>query len=87
MPRVAAFLEGCAEASCLAYADVPFANQDIGFSAPVEVMRVREPTMVIDGARIFSLECSHGPPSVSKHLLELASRLLAKDDHATSTAI
>ena len=63
MPRVAAFLEGCAEVSYLDYVDVPYAHQGIELSASVEIACAHELALVVGGARIFSLECNHGFPA------------------------
>lgn len=55
-------MEGNAEIDFLEFADLPFRNQDIAFSPPDSVVRVRQEVQEADGICIFSPGYNYQPP-------------------------
>lgn len=68
----------------LAYADLPFMNQDIEFPAPVPVERARHSVMQADGLWIFSPEYNYSYPGALKNLIDWLSRPVVAGDRSTA---
>lgn len=68
----------------LAYADLPFMNQDIEFPAPAPVERVRSSIMQADGLWIFSPEYNYSYPGALKNLIDWLSRPVVAGDRSTA---
>ena len=69
-----------AEFELLDYTDVPLLNQDIEFTAPEAVKRVREAVKSADGIWFFVPEYNHFFPGVLKNLLDWLSRPVSKTE-------
>jgi NAD(P)H-dependent FMN reductase len=81
------FFQGKAEIKYLAFADMPYMNQDIEFPAPAVVQRVRDEMQKADGVWIFTPEYNSSYPGLLKNLLDWLSRPLKPNDYANPTAI
>lgn len=81
---VAKLLQGKAKVRWLAYADLPYMNQDIEFPAPAPVRRVREEVMAADALWVFSPEYNHGIPGALKNCLDWLSRPLEPGSQETA---
>ena len=80
-------LAGRATVEYLDYSDLPMMNQDIEFSAPNEVNKVRENVAEADALWIFSPEYNYSYPGHLKNLIDWLSRPLVAGDRQTPLAI
>lgn len=80
-------LAGRATVEYLDYSDLPMMNQDIEFSAPNEVNKVREKVAEADALWIFSPEYNYSYPGHLKNLIDWLSRPLVAGDRQTPLAI
>ena len=76
-------LEGKAEVRELAYADLPWMNQDVEFPAPTEVKRVRDELAWADGLWFVSPEYNGFFPGHLKNLVDWLSRPVVAGDYDT----
>lgn len=65
----------------LDYSDVPFMDEDIEFSAPASVERVRRQVEEADGIWIFTPEYNFSYPAALKNVLDWLSRPQVAGDH------
>lgn len=80
-------LDGRATVEYLDYADVPLMNQDLEFSAPEAVRKVREKVSEADALWIFTPEYNYSYPGHLKNLIDWLSRPLVAGDRQTPLAI
>lgn len=82
---IVAELDGRAEVRELAYADLPWMNQDVEFPAPSEVQRMRDELAWADGLWFVCPEYNGFFPGHVKNLIDWMSRPVVAGDYGTVT--